>query len=472
MSTSSRTTGVPQRQESVLAPSIALLWVELLAGMQTYLSETVLPLVASDLDGRRLYGVLGAASQAPMFLMMPIGAWMLTRFPLGRLMLGFTLLTVAGATICATAATMPAFAVGTAVRALAGGALATIGMGAISRGLPQRYRQLVLAGMSGVWVVSSVVGPVYAVAVSTTIGWRWAMVLYLPLLLAARFVIARHVPEKQPTPDAERAPWVGACVLALGAVLLAVPVGRWSPLLVAAGAALLLAALWSLLPDSLRRARRGPLVSPGALGFVAATYFGATTVLSVVAVDTFGLTPAQFGVVIAAPGFTWALAGLWCGTHPALDDPRFGRRAVPAVVVLVAGVGGILAAVTVAGSGDHPLSSPRWPAPRDSPGLGWARSTPTCSVGRSTSALRLPTGLPGETTSTTAVSQDQVAGAVVLTESVGMALTTTTAYAWLGTGFGIASTAAARSEVLYLILLGVGVVAVLAVAASAAPSRR
>ena len=472
MSTSSRTTGVPQRQESVLVLSIALLGVELLAGMQTYLSETVLPLVASDLDGRRLYGVLGAASQAPMFLMMPIGAWMLTRFPPGRLMLGFTLLTVAGATICATAATMPAFAVGTAVRALAGGALATIGMGAISRGLPQRYRQLVLAGMSGVWVVSSVVGPVYAVAVSTTIGWRWAMVLYLPLLLAARFVIARHVPEKQPTPDAERAPWVGACVLALGAVLLAVPVGRWSPLLVAAGAALLLAALWSLLPDSLRRARRGPLVSPGALGFVAATYFGATTVLSVVAVDTFGLTPAQFGVVIAAPGFTWALAGLWCGTHPALDDPRFGRRAVPAVVVLVAGVGGILAAVTVAGSWGPPAVIASLASTAGLAGVGMGALYPDL-LGRAFDIGSAPADEPpGETTSTTAVSQDQVAGAVVLTESVGMALTTTTAYAWLGTGFGIASTAAARSEVLYLILLGVGVVAVLAVAASAAPSRR
>ena len=109
-----------------------------------------------------------------MFLTMPLGAWLLSRFRIGDLMLSLTLVTIAGALVCALAPSMPFFIGGTAIRALASGALATVGMGAISRGLPPRYRQLVLAGMSGVWLISSVIGPVYAVAVTSLLGWRWA----------------------------------------------------------------------------------------------------------------------------------------------------------------------------------------------------------------------------------------------------------------------------------------------------------
>src|SRR4051812_46230481 len=171
----------PQRRLAVAMLAGSLVFVEFLAGMQRYLSQTVLPLAAAELDGANLYGPLDAAAQAPTFLMMPIGAWLLSRYPVGRLMLVFTGVTEVGAVTCAVAPSMEVFIAGTAVRALAGGALATIGMGAISWGLPARYRQLVLAGMSGVWVFSSVLGPVYAVSVSEALGWRWAMVLYLPV---------------------------------------------------------------------------------------------------------------------------------------------------------------------------------------------------------------------------------------------------------------------------------------------------
>ena len=226
----------------------SLLVVELLAGMQRYLSQTIVPLVASELDGARLYGVLDAAAQAPMFLTMPLGAWLLSRHSIGRLMLSLTLLTVVGAVVCALAPTMPVFIAGTAIRALASGALATVGMGAISRGLPTRYRQLVLAGMSGVWVISSVIGPVYAVAVSSLLGWRWAIVLYLPLLLLARMMIARYLPERTEEAPAEAAPWTWAIVLATGALLLSLPVGVWSAAAVVAGGALMLWATVALLP--------------------------------------------------------------------------------------------------------------------------------------------------------------------------------------------------------------------------------
>src|SRR5699024_11697775 len=136
--------GAVQGSRRALLLALSLISVEFLAGMQSYLSQTVLPLAATELHGQSLYGPVNAAAQAPMFFMLPLGAWLLSRYRVGRLMLVLTVVTVADATLCASALSMAVFILGTAVRAIASGALATVSMGAISRGLPERYRQLVL----------------------------------------------------------------------------------------------------------------------------------------------------------------------------------------------------------------------------------------------------------------------------------------------------------------------------------------
>ena len=53
--------------------ALAMLVVELLAGMQTYLNQTVLPLLAADLGARDRYGLVTAAGTVPAFLTMPLG---------------------------------------------------------------------------------------------------------------------------------------------------------------------------------------------------------------------------------------------------------------------------------------------------------------------------------------------------------------------------------------------------------------
>jgi len=306
--------------------------------MQSYLSQTVLPLVAADLNGIHWYGPLSAASQAPMFLMMPAGAWLLSRFRIGHLMLFFTMVTVGGAVLCAVAPAMWVFVTGTAVRAFASGALATVGMGAISRGLPPKWRQLVLAGISGIWVFSSVLGPVYAVAASQWLGWRWAMLLYLPALLVARTMIARYMPERTKKAAREKAPWGWSLMLAAGSAVLALPLGSWSVVLLVIGGGLMMWAAAVILPAGSFSASRGRRTALGALSVTAGFYFGASIVLSVVAHDAFGIGAGQFGFIIAAPGFMWAAAGLWTGSHPADGDRALRRRLIPAGGTIALGV--------------------------------------------------------------------------------------------------------------------------------------
>ncbi|MET3808836.1 hypothetical protein ABIB25_005866 [Nakamurella sp. UYEF19] len=332
------------------------------------------------------------------------------------------MVTLGGAVLCASAPAMWVFVAGTAVRAFASGALATVSMGAISRGLPPKWRQLVLAGMSGIWVFSSVLGPVYAVAASQWLGWRWAMLLYLPVLLVARTMIARYMPERTEKASREKAPWGWALVLAAGSALLVLPLGSWSVVLVVLGVAVMMRAAAVILPAGSFRASGGRRSALGALSVTTGVYFGGSIVLSVVAHDGFGIGAGRFGFVIAAPGFMWAAAGLWTGSHPAEGARSLRRRLVPAggaialglVVIFIttllvrgaAAFGGLVGGAALLGLGMG-LIYPDL--------LGRCLADPAADDG---------------------ISPDRMAAAVVLAESIGTALSTTVAYTWLGTGLG------------------------------------
>ncbi|WP_087508682.1 MFS transporter [Cellulomonas iranensis] len=441
-------------RRAIVALTASLLTIELLAGVQTYVTQTVLPLLVADLGGAHLYGPLDAAAQAPTFLMLPAGAWLLARFRTDRLLLWFTALAVVGSATCALAPSAGVLLAGTAVRAVAAGALATVSMGAIVRGLPARHRQLVLAGLSGTWVVSSLLGPLYAVAVAQHLGWRWALVLHLPLLVAARAVAARCVPSEPAAGAGERVPWGWAVVLAAGSLTLALPVGPWSALAVAVGAALMLRAAAALLPAGALRARRGRPAALSALLAVASAYFGATAVLSVVGHDALGLAPHAYGLVVAVPGLAWAVCGLWTGAHPALDDARFRRRGARAAWGLVAGA----AVVAVTGAlADRPalvLAGLLVGAALLGGGMG---SLYPDLLGR---CLARPDPDDG-------LSDARAATAVVLAEAVGLALATTAAFTWLGSGLGLVHEPRTRVVVLYAALVAVALVAARRLAAAA-----
>jgi len=64
------------------------------------------------------------------------------------------------------------------------------------------------------------------------------------------------------------------------------------------------------------------------------------------------------------------------------------------------------------------------------------------------------------------ISQDRMAAAVVLAESIGMALSTTVAYTWLGTGLGLVSDPLRRTQLLYLALLPLAAVMIVRLSAA------
>ena len=410
-------TGSRSPRYGVLAA--ALLSLELLAGMQTYLLATVVPLVAADLNAHQYYGVITGAAQVATFVTMPLGPWLLRRVPVDRLLLLLTGLAAAGGVVSALAPDVSVFVVGRLVSGLAAGALATVSLAAIVSVLPATWRRLVLAGYNLMWVAASLVGPLYAGWVASTLGWRWALVLYLPLLLVARAVVARQLRGTMGGGEDEPLPLAWAVALAAGVALLSLVGVRALPVGVAAsvgvaGAVVAVVAAARLLPAGVFRVRRGRAAAVATMGLVTGAFFGADAIVAIVVHDVMGGDTRAVAVVLGVSGLAWALLGLYTARRPASEPRAYAGRSALGGGLMATGLVAMAVAVS---AGRVPLV-----------GLGWA----VTGVGMGLVYLDTLNHVVEVPEEVDGVPPARAAGAVVLVEAVAAAVTSTVAAAVLG----------------------------------------
>ena len=425
--------------------ALALLTVELVAGVQTYVTSTVTPLAAADLHGQSLYGFAQGANQVGMFLTLPLGAYLAERFSRSRLLLVFTGVAIVGAVIGAAAPSMGWYAAGRGVTGLASGALATIAMNLVATSLPSAWRRFVLAGYAGTWVMTSLVGPVYAAWISALVGWRWTMILYLPVLVAARFLVAGRIPMSTAGDAPEGRLKVRESVgLAIGIALVSATGVPWMPRLAIAlvGAATVLFATRSLLPPGTFTMRRGRPAAVALLGILTGVYFGASAVIAIVGHDGFGLDSAGIGLLLTLGGLGWAITGILCGRRPSPDDHGLVMRVRCGAALL--GVSLVLVALA-------PLTADS----AVSLGIlfvGWSAA----GVGMGLCYLELLNRIVSQPRCEDGITAAQAASAAVIVEMITTALATTATASAVSAG-------AATTVVYAALALGAALLAVLAV---------
>ena len=329
--------------------TLAMLVGELLAGMQVYINQTVLPLVASDLSARAHYGLVTAAATVPTFLTMPLGGAMLARWRADRLMTALTGLLVAGAAAGALAPDVGVYVLGEVVRGMAAGALSTVTMGAMVAGLPEAWRRAFLAASSAMWVVSSLAGPTYAAAISSGWGWRWALVAYIPVLVAARLVMARQIRGLRVRDD-DGAPLAAALVMAGGVALIgAVPASApWFWPVSALGLGGVGWACSRVFPAGVLRLAPGRRAALATLTWVCACYFALDFLVSPAGHDVLALGPGAVGWALTTAGVLWSTVAVWCGAHPARRRRAYLVRTGAGGLLLA--LGGALLAAALAGA--------------------------------------------------------------------------------------------------------------------------
>ncbi|WP_406674074.1 MFS transporter [Nonomuraea sp. N2-4H] len=322
----------------------ALLAVEFIAGIQTYLIRTVVPIVGAELDAHEFYGVINGTGQVAMFLTMPLGPYLLQRFRVDRLLLHLTWLSIAGGVISAVAGNVGVFVLGRAVAGLASGALAAVSLAAIVSVMPETWRRMVLAGYNVMWVCTSLLGPLYAGWIASALSWRWAFVLYLPLLVIARIVIARRLTgTMQSGKGGERLTLGSALLLAASVALLSFVGLRGLPDAAAitvggAGVAGALVAAARLLPGGTLRVRAGRPAALATMGLLTAAYFGAAAIIAIIVHDLLHGTNGQVALVLGAGGLGWAFAGLAAARWPAKPARAYVRRSALGAGLLTAGL--------------------------------------------------------------------------------------------------------------------------------------
>ena len=410
------------RRRSAAVLAVALLLVELVAACQSYLTSTITPLMAQDLDARDGYGLLMAATQAAMFLTMPLGAALLSRWPAARLLAWLTPVVVAGGVLSAASPTFTLFLSGRVLAALAAGALMTVSLSALATSLPPAWRRLTLAGYALVWLVASLVGPVYAGWASAVIGWRWALVAYLPLFLAARAVVILRLRELDRAEQGarERLALVPATLLAAGITAVSLAGTSWArTLLAAAGVVVVLAAAARILPDDtlrLARGRRGLILL---IGVLCGAYFGAHAVVAITAHDLLGRDAGSLAVLLGAGGVGWAVLGMVCGRWPARDAAAYVRRVTLGALVLAGGAALMAAAVVPGVPAAWPLLVTGWTVSGVGMGLCYVDT-----LNRGLDAPPVPDG----------IGTSQMAQALVMAEVIATALAgtlTASALAWI-----------------------------------------
>ncbi|HUY50243.1 MAG TPA: MFS transporter [Streptosporangiaceae bacterium] len=340
---------------------------------------TIMPVVARDLGGLRLYGwVFSAFMLGSMVGIVAAGREADRRGPAVPFVAGLVVFG-SGLVVAGLAPTMAVLVAGRALQGIGAGAVPAVAYVSIGRGLPGPLRARMMALLSTAWVAPGLAGPALSAEVARVFGWRWVFLGLLPVVgitgsIAVPALVrlgppARRQADEHRLTDGVRAAAGTALVLAgltlvAGSVALrggyrsaAAGVG-----LIAAGAAVGLPALRRLVPPGTGTARRGLPATILSRGLLTFAFFGADAYVTLTITVLRHRTPVFAGIAVTGATLSWT-AGAWAQAR--LSTTWDGRRLVRAgLVIVLAGIAGMilvlqpgvpvaagLAAWTVAGLG-------------------------------------------------------------------------------------------------------------------------
>ncbi|MBX3566581.1 MAG: MFS transporter [Rhizobiaceae bacterium] len=294
---------------------------------------TIMPAMVGDLSGVELVGWSLAIYELGAIVAGAAAGRLVSYVSLRTNMMSAALLYAAGAAICASAPTMPAFLGGRLVEGLGGGALVSLAFVSVERLFPPRIWPQLFGIMSAVWGVAAFSGPLLGAVLAEALSWRWAFGAFAcgGLLMAAAVLAVLRGPaatrrrsEIVPPPF----PFTVLSCLAASVVLIAyagVTISPWrSTLLLALGIGGLAA---FFLLDGLRPASRlfpsrlfdwrspvGSGMTMIAALSVATCSFGVYGPLLLTSLH--GIPLLTTGYIIAAESISWSILSILVASAP------------------------------------------------------------------------------------------------------------------------------------------------------------
>ncbi|WP_253828054.1 MFS transporter [Prauserella aidingensis] len=244
---------MPLRRNTGLAFGIVAL--EFGAAVTGFVASTLLPVVATDLVARDRLGLLIAGSTLGLFVALPLATRVIRRIGAAAGLTAGVVGYVGGLAVAASSGTAWVFAAGQFSAGLSSGLLGVFGIGAAIEHLDDRIRERVVAASAAMWILPALVGPAATLGLEHLVGWRWTLLVPVPIVLFGRVLVARVV-RRSAAASAEPARPLGRTLLVpLGACVLVLDVGG-GPLAVL-GCLVAIAGTVAIMPRGTATLRRG-----------------------------------------------------------------------------------------------------------------------------------------------------------------------------------------------------------------------
>ncbi|MEZ5093295.1 MFS transporter [Nocardioides sp.] len=357
MTTSPPAPSAPQVREGLLSSRYAATTAGMFAlvffsAFEALAVTTVMPGVARELDGVRLYALSFAAPLASGVVGMVLTGWWSDRRGPGTPLLASIGAFTVGLVVCGLAPTMPVLVAGRLLQGLGGGGL-TVGLYVVVGVVfPTALQPALFASFAAAWVLPSLVGPSAAAWVAGLVGWRWVFLGVVALVGLATVLVLPAVralpPPTEPDPARPGDPGgrrLGWAVVAAVAVLALDLVGQRALALSVLAGVLVLVAVRPLVPPRTLRAAPGLPSVILARGMLSAGFFSAEAYLPFVLQEQWAWSPTSAGAALAAAGLSWTLAS---HVQARLRDRWTDQRAIlVGAAGLTLGVAGAFAAVAL-----------------------------------------------------------------------------------------------------------------------------
>src|SRR4051794_17419091 len=190
-----------------------------LAALDATIVGTAMPTIVGELRGLSLYSWVFTVYLLTSTTSVPIYGKLADLYGRKPVLLAGSAIFVIGSALCGRAESMTALVAFRAVQGLGAGAIIPVTMTIVGDLYRVEERARVQGLLSSVWGISSLVGPAVGALFVSTIGWRWAFYVNLPVgvLATSLLYVSFH---EQAERRRHRIDYLGAVLLTAGVTLL------------------------------------------------------------------------------------------------------------------------------------------------------------------------------------------------------------------------------------------------------------